>query len=138
MEELVKAYLKDLPEKVDELEHLIESAIHDFSQHEHASLKNLEHFTHTLAGSSGTYGFYSLSAACAFLETQILNGVFETVSSDQAIKYLRLWLATFLKHYQCIQRTKKPEKKGVAKTVEKELEEITSYLGELSSVKKAV
>lgn len=100
---LLKTYQDSIPQKLEEIDHLIKKMQSSFDLQ---TLKELKFLVHKLAGSAGTYGYTEVSDICKELENDLnkkLNS--DLIHSPPAIEWTASLSATFLnikngfKHY---------------------------------------
>ncbi len=96
MKSLKEDYLKSLPIKATQIRKCIEAITHELGQDSKSTLwETLETLVHKTAGSSGTYGFYTISKLAFELEEKLNQKTICNCSPEQAAQLLNSWLIKF-------------------------------------------
>lgn len=91
IEDLRKAYAKEIPERVSRIQREMEKVITTLGQQGKAEWQDFERETHRFAGASGTYGFTVLCDLAKFVEEAIDRGALQTLKPHDAAGFLNRW-----------------------------------------------
>ncbi|MEX1013040.1 MAG: response regulator [Waddliaceae bacterium] len=106
IKELREKYNQTIPEKLEQLTHLIEKIKEDPSKGNLEALKNL---VHKIAGSAGSYGYMDVTTACRKLEYVLIDKLESTEIDPHQIELLDAFLKRIKYSFQFPSETKKPK-----------------------------
>lgn len=91
LEQLKKEYAAELPQKLTHVHQTVDQVVQALTHRRKVTWEALEAATHKLAGSSGTYGFKTLSAIARYMEDLICEKRIQELGAQQTVAHLSRW-----------------------------------------------